>query len=437
MSDLMLVGASLLGAILGAVIALIPGLHAYTLASMLLVMAPMTAAASSNEAMVLFLLGVVVGWTVLNMIPAIFLYAPDDANIGAVLPATKYLLQGRGAEATLLVGAGSLAALLGLVLLAPLLDQGFRPLHSILQPHTGWMLTAIIAFMLLGEWPRSNMLTTPLRRLLSAWAYLGSGLLTFVLSGVLGFVLMYRNPLEITQANMALAPAFMGLFVLPGALQMLLFSHRPPTQQPAVFDLPATMLLRATLTGLAGGLFAGFLPVVSGGIGGLLAGHATSRYDNRLFLVSQGASKVAYYVTSLMLFFVPGLNLVRGGMAGMLSTTYVPYGWRMYALAVSSIALSGALSFILLLVFTRAAAALANHLQPRWIALVTIGIALSITGMWFGWAGLGIAGVGMGIGLLPVLVGGRRMNCLGVLLLPITLNVIGIGPDVARWLGLL
>ena len=194
MSDLMLVGASLLGAILGAVIALIPGLHAYTLASMLLVMAPMTAAASSNEAMVLFLLGVVVGWTVLNMIPAIFLYAPDDANIGAVLPATKYLLQGRGAEATLLVGAGSLAALLGLVLLAPLLDQGFRPLHSILQPHTGWMLTAIIAFMLLGEWPRSNMLTTPLRRLLSAWAYLGSGLLTFVLSGVLGFVLMYRNP---------------------------------------------------------------------------------------------------------------------------------------------------------------------------------------------------------------------------------------------------
>jgi len=33
-------------------------------------------------------------------------------------------------------------------------------------------------------------------------------------------------------------------------------------------------------------------------------------------------------------------------------------------------------------------------------------------------------------------VGGRRLNALGVLLLPITLNAIGLGPDVARLLGL-
>ena len=435
--DMGLVGASLVGALLGAVIALLPGLHAYTLASMLLVLLPATANGTPSETTVLFLLGVVVGWVMLNMIPAIFLYAPDDANAGAVLPATKYMLRGRGAEATLLVGAGSLGALLGLVLLAPLLDQAFRPLRSILQPHTGWMLVAIIAFMLLGEWPRSNMLTTPIRRLLSAWAYLGSGLLAFVLSGALGFVLMYRNPLGIMQANQALAPAFMGLFVLPGALQMLAFSRKPPRQHAATFDVAASIVLRGTLTGLAGGLFAGFLPVVSGGIGGLLAGHASSKYDDRLFLISQGASKVAYYVSSLMLFFVPGLTMVRGGMAGMLSTTYIPYGWRMYALAVASIALAGALSFGLLLVFTHLAVLSANKMQPRWIAFVTIMIALGITGAWFGGPGLIIAAVGTCIGLLPVLVGGRRMNCLGVLLLPITLNVIGIGPDVARWLGLL
>jgi hypothetical protein len=34
-------------------------------------------------------------------------------------------------------------------------------------------------------------------------------------------------------------------------------------------------------------------------------------------------------------------------------------------------------------------------------------------------------------------VGGRRINGLGVLLVPITLNVIGVGPAVAAWLGLL
>jgi len=39
--------------------------------------------------------------------------------------------------------------------------------------------------------------------------------------------------------------------------------------------------------------------------------------------------------------------------------------------------------------------------------------------------------------LIPVLWGSRRMNCMGVLLLPIALNMVGAGDVVARFLGLL
>ncbi|HRA00779.1 MAG TPA: hypothetical protein PLJ62_11305, partial [Thermoflexales bacterium] len=63
-------------------------------------------------------------------------------------------------------------------------------------------------------------------------------------------------------------------------------------------------------------------------------------------------------------------------------------------------------------------------------------MALAITMAFTGLPGLAVAAVATLVGLIPVLVGGRRMNCLGVLLLPITLNVIGVGPDVARALGL-
>ena len=254
------VSVALLGALIGTIIALLPGLHAYTLVGVVLAAPTLPIIGhANNETNALFLLGLVVGWVMVNLIPAIFFFAPDDAHAGAVLPATKYLLRGRGSEAALLVAAGSLAALFGLVLLTPLLDQLFRPLRGILQPHTGWMLVAIIAFMLLGEWPRSNMLTTPIRRLFSAWAYLGSGLLTFLLSGGLGIVLMYRNPLPLAQANQAMAPAFVGLFVLPSALQVLLMGARPPQQHTTplnAFNLSPMTLLRGTLTGMAGGLFA-------------------------------------------------------------------------------------------------------------------------------------------------------------------------------------
>jgi TctA family transporter len=54
-----------------------------------------------------------------------------------------------------------------------------------------------------------------------------------------------------------------------------------------------------------------------------------------------------------------------------------------------------------------------------------------------GWGGLLIALVATGIGLLPVMWGARRMNCMGVLLLPLTLSLAGYGTTVAGWLGLI
>ena len=40
-------------------------------------------------------------------------------------------------------------------------------------------------------------------------------------------------------------------------------------------------------------------------------------------------------------------------------------------------------------------------------------------------------------GLIPVAFGCRKMNCVGVLLAPITLNMAGVGANVAHWLGLI
>ena len=121
----------------------------------------------------------------------------------------------------------------------------------------------------------------------------------------------------------------------------------------------------------------------------------------------------------------------------MLSSGYMPYGWRMYLLAIAGVALCGALAFVLLMAFTRGAAAITGKINPRMVAGAAMLLALAITAAFTGAGGLGVALVATLIGLIPVLVGGRRMNCLGVLLLPITLNVIGVGADVAMWLGLI
>jgi len=439
MHDPGLIALALVGAVIGAVLALAPGLHIYNVAGLAFLLAAQQTLPLSGQAMAMLMIGLVVGWSVVNVIPSVFLFAPDDASAFIVLPATKMLLRGRGLDAALLVGAGSLGGLLALVLAAPLLDEALRPVRQIIAPHMPWMLTAIVAFLLIGEWPRHDALApTPLRRLLSAWAYLGAGLLTFILSGILGFVLLYRSPVPIEASFQNLLPAFVGLFAAPGLLQMLVFGVRPPKQDTGLrLEVTPYQLARGTLTGVAGGLFAGVLPVISGGIGGLLAGHATAQRDDRIFLVSQGASKIAYYAGGLMLLFVPGLALTRGGMAWMLTTIYVPYGWQSYWLAVAAVALAGALSFALLVALARGAAALTGRIDPKLVSALALAMSLAITIGFTGLGGLGVMLVATCIGLIPVLVGGRRMNCLGVLLAPITLNVIGVGPDVARALGLL
>jgi len=73
-----------------------------------------------------------------------------------VLPGQKYLLQGRGYEASILTGVGSLAAIAAIVVLSPLATMVFPTLRSILSPHLGWILAAVIVFMLIKAMPIHN-----------------------------------------------------------------------------------------------------------------------------------------------------------------------------------------------------------------------------------------------------------------------------------------
>ncbi len=92
---------------------------------------------------------------------------------------------------------------------------------------------------------------------------------------------------------------------------------------------------------------------------------------------------------------------------------------------------------MLLLLFSRAAIWFVSRFDYRYVSAATAVLLLAVVGAFTGPGGLAIAFVGTMIGTIPVLWGSRRMNCMGVLLLPITLNMVGLGPTVAHWLGIL
>lgn len=428
--------AALLGTLIAALLALIPALHVYNVAGLVL----LVAIANPNldpQLVALFMLGLIVGYAMLNTLPAILLSAPDDSMVFAVLPAQKYLLNGRGYEAVLLTGLGSLGGMFVLILLSPFLNLILPPARALVLPHLHWILGLIIVYMILSEWPWTTG-QTPIQKFVNAWSQLLAGLVTFTLSGFLGFVLMYRSPIPITAAYQNLLPAFVGFFALPAVLQQLIAGSRPPPQHlPTTLDVTPSLLARGIGAGSLGGLFAAFFPVVTGGIGGFLAGHATAQRDDRVFLISQGANKMLYYVGAYLFFFVPGLRLTKGGLASMVSTFYTAVSPDTYWLAVAALAFSGILAFFLLLGLTRFLIGIIPRLDHRLVAFVTLVLLVTVVIIVTGLPGLAVSLVAAAIGFIPLFWRTRRMHCLGVLLLPVTLNMAGYGSLVAKLLGLI
>jgi len=434
-----LIGAALAGTVLASLLACLPALHIYNVAGLLIILAPRFEGAMPGDLLAMFMLGLVIGYAVVNTIPSVFFGAPDESTLFVVLPGQRYLMQQRGYEASVLTGVGGLGGLLVLLLLAPVIPRVFPVVRVVVGPHLHWILGAIIAFMLMSEWPKgSDRGRTGLARFLDAWRSLGAGILTFLLSGTLGMVLFYSNLVPTERAFQNLLPAFVGLFAMPWVLQNLLSQARVPAQYAACsVDLSPWLILRGVGAGALGGLFAAFFPVVTGGIGGFLAGHATAQRDDRLFIISQGASKLIYYVGGFLLFFVPGLHMARGGMAGMLSILYTPHTPATFWTVIAAILICGALAFGLLLGLSRAALWLVTRLDYRWISAGTLALLVGMVIAITGWGGLLVAVISTAIGLLPIMWGSRRMNCMGVLLLPLTLQMAGLGTTVAGWLGLI
>ena len=439
MDYLPLVGVALLGTLLSSLLACIPALHVYSVAGLVIVLSVRVRGLVPDEMLAMFLLGLIVGFAVVNTIPSIFFGAPDDSTLFVVLPGQKYLMDRRGFEASVLAGVGGLGGLMVILILSPFVPFVLPVIRTTVGPHLHWILGAIILFMLMSEWPKgSDRGSTKLARFVDAWSNLAAGLLTFILSGLLGFILFYTNLVPTEMAFQSLMPAFVGLFAIPWVLQNIISKATVPYQHASgSVDLSLKLIARGVGAGALGGLFASFFPVVTAGIGGFLAGHATAQWDDRLFIVSQGASKLVYYVGAFVFFFVPGLYLTRGGMAWMLSVVYTPQSPTLYWIAVAAMLLCGCLAFFMLLWLSRGAIRLVTRVDYRLISAATLVLLAIIVVAFTGWQGAVVAAVATCIGLLPVMWGARRMNCMGVLLLPLTLNLAGLGPTVAGWLGLI
>ncbi len=416
--------------------ALVPGLHPYNLVAGVIFGLWEGWWSFSEDFGLGFGVGVAAGYAFFHLAPAVFYQTPDEGTAGLLLPAQKALREGWGMEAVRWAGWGAWGAVLLMLLSAAFWPRGWAMLRAVLAPHMGWLLLSIAAFMLLSEWPWGyERLPTPGQRLRAVWMRLGAGLLTFALSGLLGLLLLSRNPLKGPLAHQPLIPAFLGLFAIPGLWQGLWGSRPSETTAPAE-RLPLGVWARGLGAGLLGGAFAVLFPGVTAGIGGLLAGHATAQRDDRAFLVAQGAARALYIIGSFWLLVLPDAPAVRGGLGGMLAPWVGPATPARYQVVVGATALAGALAFGLLEPLARGMQRWTMHPAWRWACGGALGLIFLSVGLLGGFPGICTLLAAAGIGGLPMWTGTRRLNTLGVILVPMLLQRFELAGVIGQALGL-
>ena len=258
------------GTVLSSVLPCLPGLHIYNVMGAMVLGILAQAAAGNPIPSDVFLpamTGMVVGWSMLNTIPAVLLGTPDESAMFTVLPGQKYLMAGRGFEGTMITAVGGLAGAFFLVcVMAPLAPRYLPVSQQVLKGHMHWVLWVIITFMLMSEWPKGgNRGPACWAKFYDAWKTLLAGLATFVLAGLLGFILLTRSPVNHEVAFQNIMPAFVGLFAIPWCLLNMISAADVPKQRAAKsLAINGDVILRSVFSGGLGGGVAAYFPVVTG-----------------------------------------------------------------------------------------------------------------------------------------------------------------------------
>ncbi len=406
------------GIVVGAIAGLLPGVHVNNTSAILLGMTPSLEAAGFPALYVaVMIIASTVSQSFLDIVPSIFLGAPDEATVMAVLPGHRMLLEGRGVEAVRLSAMGSgLSIAVSLLLIAPL-SCFFVAFYGSIQACMAYILIAISALVIL-----SNRGDGPFARAAGRAKAIALAAMIFCACGALGMAASRAEPLLTPLLPVAapsmLLPLLSGLFGAPTLLLSLRSSPAIPPQHKSMPSLPARDILEGALAGTAAGALVSWFPAVSTGVATTITGIFSKNIegDGRKYLVSVSGVNTANAVFSLVALYAIGRP--RSGAVVAAQQAMGSIDFRAFALLVLAMCMAGAAAYPLAILAGGSAAGVFSKIDYRLLnasVLLFLGaMCLALTGF----LGLAVFMLSSMVGMAPHLVNVRKTCLMGVLLVP-------------------
>jgi len=387
----------LLGTFIGIFTGLTPGLHINLVAAIALSFAPALLNYFSPFAIAIILISMSITHVFLDIIPSIFLGAPDSETALMVLPGHRLLLQGEGYEAVFISVYGAFLGIILLVLLFPLFIFIFPFFFQFFSKFIFLLLIVVLILVLREE-----------RKL---WAFS-----IVVLASILGYIAL-KLPIK-----EPLLPLLGGLFGASTLFMSIFSKVRVPQQQ----KMGEINLEKENVLLLGSGIFsAGFMNLFPG-LGPAQAAIMSSSFFKKL-------------TARNYLFLIGCINAVSMLMA--LITLYTIGKARNGSIAVAGIFLGeigfNELVFILIiaLVVSCLAVILVIRLIPIFILLVSyvnyqilcfgiLFIIIFFVILFSGLVGVIILITGTSIGIIAHTAKVGKHHAMSCLIIPIVLNML-------------
>jgi putative membrane protein len=386
-------GYVLAGVGLGTLSGLTPGLHANNFALLLASAVADLPGPSVGLAAAMLAAGVV--HTFLDVVPALAFGVPDPATAAVTLPGHRLVLAGRGREALRLSALGSLLAVGFALLLAVPLTRAVETAYPTLRRHVPLVLV-VVGVVLLSIEP--------------TWRRRVAALGTLATAAGLGWVVLDLDPSGPVAVGGVLAPLFAGLFGAPVLVEALDGEGVPPQADPTLTLSPRTLLGTAG-AGAGAGALVGYLPGVSAAVGTVLVlPSVPGRAGARGFLVASSGASTAN--TIFALFALLALDTTRTGVMVAMDRAGVAL---VGGVLVAAACLAAALGFALVVGLGDAYLRVVGRLDYTRLSLGVGGLLVALAYLFAGGIGLAVFALAAVVGLLPPLLGVRRVHLMAVL----------------------
>tara|TARA_Y100000031_G_scaffold80944_1_gene89288 strand:+ start:1189 stop:2400 length:1212 start_codon:yes stop_codon:yes gene_type:complete len=392
--------AALLGITAGIFTGLIPGMHINLVSILLVSSSAYLLNFVSLPSLGVFIISMAIAHTFLNVLPAIFLGAPDADTALGVLPGHKLLLKGMGYEAVKLTVIGSLFSLILAVSLIPLLIIIVPKIYQNLQPHIGWILFVVVIYMMLVEKGLDKKF----------WAFT-----VFLMAGILGILVLTMPNLK-----QPLFPMLSGLFGISMLIVSLSNKVEIPKQRITdTIKIPKFENVRALIAAAFSGSFVSFFPGLGPAQAAILGSQIMGRLSTYAFLILIGGIDTVNMAVSLVSLYA--IDKARNGAVLAIKEILTTIDLNTLILFLAIILLVGGIVTFLTLYLTKFFIKLIERVNYSMLAIAVIVLITILVFYFSSWLGLLILIVSTGIGIIPNIVNVKRSHSMGCLMLPVIL----------------